>query len=913
LSAGRRCARLSLLFLFFIAPLVRVNPDPEVYARAYGGMQFPLENEFRTGYDAAAGVEMRFLPFLGLAAQGEYSNLPVAGGDAVSVTGMSLGPSLIWRPANRVSLILDLAAGVYSASRAGDSISGISAGARVSAAYHVSPYLNIMAYGGVKRFAYTPSPLATTLSTGIGVSLNLSELMGAEVRISAEKTGQNLVFPVSYAWYNEHPFATVRITNNEPNDITVVNTSFYLEQYMNQPKLCTSAPVLQPGESVEVPLTAFFNETILQLTENITANAKIIVEYYSLGSPKRAEIPLEMPIYHRNAMSWDDDRRAASFVSARDPAALWFSRSITMMVQNRLRPGMNRNIQYALGMFEALALYGINYVVDPSSSYVALSSSATSLDSLNYPYQTLMYRGGDCDDLAILFCSLMEAVGVRTAFITIPGHIYMAFDSGMSEEEARNGFYAASDLVFYQGRAWVPLEITIFKEGFYRAWRIGARQWRDAASRGQAALYPTGESWQLYPPVSVPGAVSRFNLPEEEAAAVVFDRSLDVLAGNEIRLRVRDYETRLAAGENPGLRNELGVLYGSYGILDKAGEQFSRAAEMGLSHGWINLGNISYLRQRYREALSYYTRALTGEPRNKLALLGLARSYYELGDFEASDSHYARLAKEDGNLSRRYSYLASFFENTGRSYSLADRLVNTSWSLPEVPRTAEKAEEPEDALPEISGLFSMLTIDKAPLPGVGKLALPEEPEPAPAVPAEDTPLALPPAAPVVTPQTPGKETEEAQASSAPPEPEPPVKTEPAPAAAEAPKPAETPAPEKPLPAAEPVKTEPAVAVAPKPAETPAPAPEKPPAAARPSAPAKTEPTPPAVAVAPKPAEPPAPEKPLPAAETPAEAEPERPKEGRGLLYGILGAVLAAGGFAFFRRRKKKKGKRNDEK
>jgi hypothetical protein len=55
----------------------------------------------------------------------------------------------------------------------------------------------------------------------------------------------------------------------------------------------------------------------------------------------------------------------------------------------------------AAALFETLNLYGINYVIDPASSYVELSGNASVLDSLNYPYQTLMFRGGDCDDLSI--------------------------------------------------------------------------------------------------------------------------------------------------------------------------------------------------------------------------------------------------------------------------------------------------------------------------------------------------------------------------------------------------------------------------------------------------------------------------------------------------------------------------------
>jgi hypothetical protein len=175
-----------------------------------------------------------------------------------------------------------------------------------------------------------------------------------------------------------------------------------------------------------------------------------------------------------------------------------------------------------MALFEALAAYGINYVIDPASSFVELSEDASALDSLNYPYQTLYYRGGDCDDLSILHCAMLEALGVDTAFITIPGHIYMAFDTGIGGEE-----WGVEDLIEQGGKLWMPVEITVPGEGFYHAWRIGAREWRAASSAGEAAhgsldgeerrLYPMRDSWSFYPPVTVPEAGNQLpDLPEEQ-------------------------------------------------------------------------------------------------------------------------------------------------------------------------------------------------------------------------------------------------------------------------------------------------------------------------------------------------------------------------------------------------------------
>jgi hypothetical protein len=183
-------------------------------------------------------------------------------------------------------------------------------------------------------------------------------------------------------------------------------------------------------------------------------------------------------------------------------------------------------------LFEALASYGINYVIDPASSFVEFSEDSSALDSLNYPYQTLYYRGGDCDDLSILYCSLLEALGIDTAFITIPGHIYCAFDIGTpGEGEGKQGEgWRVEGVIEHGGKLWLPVEITVPGEGFRAAWRIGAREWRAA---GEAKLYPMRESWAVYPSVTVPEAGDRLpDLPEEAEIAGRFTEAAKRL-GNE--------------------------------------------------------------------------------------------------------------------------------------------------------------------------------------------------------------------------------------------------------------------------------------------------------------------------------------------------------------------------------------------
>jgi tetratricopeptide (TPR) repeat protein len=411
-----------------------------------------------------------------------------------------------------------------------------------------------------------------------------------------------------------------------------------------------------------------------------------------------------MPIYHRNAMSWDDDRRAASFVSSRDPAAKFFARYVQSVTDTRLRPlagtdgPIPRNIQYALGLFEALKVYGINYVIDPSSSYIELSENASSLDTLNYPYQTLYYRGGDCDDLSILFCSMLEVLGIDTAFITIPGHIYMAFDSGLTEEEGREQFFLPGDLIFHEGKAWVPLEITLTAAPFYQAWRTGAQEWRNAGSGRN--IFPMRESWALYKPVSVSDAADKMpELPDEDSLISAIEESLDIYVGFQIRPRTRELEGQIAASSS-GIamvrQNDLGGLYGKTGMLLNAETELNRIRSN--ASAAVNLGNIAFVRGQYDDAESLYRESLEREPANTLARLGLARTRYEQGDYAGAEAEYRYLQDASPKLAQQYPYLGTWRETLGQPLSYSDRLVTTQWmdaqwQLEAVRIAAEQKEE----------------------------------------------------------------------------------------------------------------------------------------------------------------------------------------------------------------------------
>ena len=487
-------------------------------------------------YGMGAGLKATYRPvkFLNLFAQGQYLSMAMPGIAPISVLEGGVGTGYHLDISDRFSFDLNFDIGAYQA-KANRKVSGISAGGSLTFSYKINPsiYLDVNASG--KHFAAKPTPLMM-VNAGVapGITFNITEIFNNKTNLGIELNELAPVFPVLYSWYENNSFGSVSITNKEDSSITDVTISFFQPQYMAHAKECATIKRIGRGETVSVDLVAFFNEQMLELTEKTDTSSYIIVNYSRLGKKLSQSYALDVPVYGRNNMSWDDDRRAAVFVSSKDPAAMQFGKYTASIVRDNLRTDMPVNIQYAIGIFQALNQFGLNYVVDPSSAFED-NVGTSSIDFLQFPYQTLMYRGGDCDDLSILVCSLFEAVGIDTAFITVPGHIFMAFDSGLTPEQAKMIYRNSSEYIIVDDEVWVPLEITLSDEGFYRACRYGAREWNTAAANGNAALYKMRDSWQIYQPISVPGAVAYFNLPDSNAILLAFQNGAEEWKRGELR------------------------------------------------------------------------------------------------------------------------------------------------------------------------------------------------------------------------------------------------------------------------------------------------------------------------------------------------------------------------------------------
>jgi tetratricopeptide (TPR) repeat protein len=327
-----------------------------------------------------------------------------------------------------------------------------------------------------------------------------------------------------------------------------------------------------------------------------------------------------------------------------------------------------------MAMHNALGLSGIGYVPDPKTPYVEYVKKAQAIDFLQFPRQTLAYKAGDCDDLSVLYSALLSAASVDTAFITVPGHIYIAFALDSPPESATKTFGSAQELIIHDGRAWVPLEVTLVRESFLAAWQEGAREWRENASASGAGFYPLAEAWKLFEPVGLPGEAD-VSPPPDERIMNAYRGEIIRLADRLIGPRVKELEARIAqAKDAQRLYNSLGLLYARFGLLDKAEAQFAKSAAIrAYAPALLNLGNVYLLRKTPDKALRYYLEASKQDPGNPNALAGLVQTYRALNRPAEMERSMQQLAQISPDAAKRFDAAGAVGGDAARAADAAGK------------------------------------------------------------------------------------------------------------------------------------------------------------------------------------------------------------------------------------------------
>jgi hypothetical protein len=495
---------------------------------------------------------------------------------------------------------------------------------------------------------------------------------------------ERVSFPAAFAamqsYYVKKPLGSVELFNTEKNSITELQVSFFQAGYMDSPTPGAAIAELKAGERLTVELPASFNQQVFT-TEGVTPlTGEIIASYKSRGRAAEQKQPVTYDLHDKTAVTWDDDRKVAAFITPADSALRNYASYIRQVCKEETLPAYSEPMQLAIQVFNALGEAGIMYQADPTLPFTKVQGNPMVVDSISLPRDTLKRTTGDCDDLTVLFCSLLETAGMETAFITVPGHIYAAFNTKLPGAEYGKLHPDRSMSINLDGQLWVPVEITLIgRTGFPEAWRKGVEEWKEYEGQPEKrGFYPTRSAQEIYRPVGLKETDLGLQYGRKEKILEGFRQDLDKLIEGVVG-EVASSARKSGRKED---YNKLGILYGQFGRYPQAEAAFQSAlrADPQYLNAQINLANLLFLKKAYAEAATRYERSLEGlekqkqgkSPKSLKVLLNLSRAYYQMERFKEAQDSYARAAAIDEQEARQYAFLGERAGGESRAASTRD-------------------------------------------------------------------------------------------------------------------------------------------------------------------------------------------------------------------------------------------------
>jgi hypothetical protein len=416
---------------------------------------------------------------------------------------------------------------------------------------------------------------------------------------------------------------------------------------------------LPSGEQKVIPVNLTLNDKVIELSENTPVQADIRLSYFEDGAEKKVSLNSPILLYSRNAISWSDKSRIASFVTPRDVPIAEFSRNAIRSFLVMLKGStVGKPLAKAVLFYESLNALGISYVPDPKTPFTDVSGKPEILDYVQLPRETLRRKTGDCDDTTALLSSMLESVGVQTALVDTPGHIFLM--ANLEENDLTAIGLSEDRFVLHDGSYWVPIETTQLGKNFFSAWQMALSEVKAAQEKGTAEFVLISNAHQSYPPVTIIEEEKEQTPYPEEKVNQTFPPVLLKLQQEKYEGQINRIKEEIKA--NPidhMLLIQMGMIHVEGGKPEEGKKLFESLLKEDeplevQAAAKNNLGNISYINGKYDEAAKLYAEARTISQEDGGILINQARAAWRLNDQESAKK-YLQEAKEKVKEWREYS------------------------------------------------------------------------------------------------------------------------------------------------------------------------------------------------------------------------------------------------------------------
>jgi tetratricopeptide (TPR) repeat protein len=364
----------------------------------------------------------------------------------------------------------------------------------------------------------------------------------------------------------------------------------------------------------------------------------------------------------RNAITWKDKRRLAAFVAPNDDVLISYNKKGDIVFRNQSHYGLNRALIEAMQTYTLLQQSGFVYSPDPVQNFATVSTKTDILDYLQYPSETLKRKSGDCDDLVALFCGLLENAGVSTAYIDVPGHVFMAFDTQIRPSEIGVAGFNALDVIVSDNKVWLPIETTVIGTGdFMTAWKKGAeRYYQELQAARFPEIVPLSAARSIYIPSSYTPTGFSEEPPQTEAVLESYATLLKLALAKTKKELIAEMQTRyMVEVNNLYVKNKYATLLAQIGENKKAEEVFLEAYALSPDNASVlnNLGNIYYQRGNSGKAIEFYTLATETDARDAEILINLCKANWMAGNAAEAKIQFEKAKQIEPDIVRYYPSL----------------------------------------------------------------------------------------------------------------------------------------------------------------------------------------------------------------------------------------------------------------
>ncbi len=246
---------------------------------------------------------------------------------------------------------------------------------------------------------------------------------------------------------------------------------------MNLDNIQSPEIIISGNDTVEVKFYTLIPETFSEKKPEIS-----YADFFVSASNEEPDDQFQKAVLINGNNSWDGKVSNLKYFIKRDQN---FSLAYAKEILSKYKAEFDTLPNVLYNFYKTKILFN-----DVVKNLIYTSDPRASAEYVQFPNETLKLKGGDCDDLSVLFSSLLESVGVETALVdyqetTGIRHVNILINTGLKPADAR--LIAENDTKYFlrkneedNDEIWIPVETTSLNS-FNSAWNIGVEKFNKEA------------------------------------------------------------------------------------------------------------------------------------------------------------------------------------------------------------------------------------------------------------------------------------------------------------------------------------------------------------------------------------------------------------------------------------------------